>query len=82
MTDELNLVTRHRHGEKLRELGFGTLDAEGNWQPFAEPLEVEPFELVPLTRVNWPALAVLAGLVAFWGLLAWAVVEWVGRAQG
>jgi hypothetical protein len=71
--DTENMRTSGRHGQKLHELGFGTLDAQGNWQPF---------EPVPLTQVNWPAVAVLAGLVAFWGLIAWAVVEWVGRVQG
>jgi hypothetical protein len=61
--DTENMRTSGRHGQKLHKLGFGTLDAEGNW---------EPFEPVPLTQMRptwngWPwwvlALSV-AGLIA------------------
>lgn len=34
MTDIENARLSGRHGAAWRELGFGTLDSEGNWEPF------------------------------------------------
>lgn len=70
MTDELNLATRGRHGDKLRDLGL--LDAEGNWEPF-EPVPLEVVSERDPVAVRW----VIAGLVVFWTGLIMAVVEWV-----
>ncbi len=67
LDDDSLLAQRHRHGQKLHDLGFGTLDAEGNW---------EPFEPVPLTRMRptwngWPWWVLAAGVA---GLIVWVVV--------
>jgi len=60
--DERNLVNRHRHGAKLRKLGFGELDDDGNWTPFdAPPRDWTEF-------ATWAAAMTVVGLIA---LAAW-----------
>jgi hypothetical protein len=65
--DTENMRTSGRHGQKLHELGFGTLDAEGNWEPLDEPEQ----------HLDWGALAGIGLVVLSACLIAWAVVEWV-----
>ncbi len=64
LDDDSLLAQRHRHGQKLRELGFGTLDAEGNWEPFPDE---------PERHLDWGALAGIGLLVLSACLIVLAV---------